>query len=400
MSISNSKRQAQPDLPLNDVCVIEIGHSLAAPYAGQIFANLGARVVKIESASAGDYARGWGPPFIGNDSALFHAVNHGKESCRADFNDPASVAAIRSFIETHADVVIQNLKPGSLAKYGLDSDSLMVLKPSLIYCNLGAFGAVGPLRDKPGYDPLVQAYSGMMSIVGNDSDAPSRVPISLNDMGTGMWAVIGVMGALRERDHFGRRQGQVIDVSLYETALAWMTVPLSDCLADGKLPVRLGSGSPNIVPYQVFRCADENILVAAGNDTLYQRLCKTLGLPELIKDERFETNALRVSHRSALIPLLQNRFAQKPAEYWITRLEEESIPCGPIQTVDRVIASEQTAALGMLCTTPDGSGKTVALPLSFNGQRPPPSGNTPKLGQHDHILNITTSLPRKLEEKS
>ena len=165
---------ASKPLPLQDVCVVEIGHSLAAPYAGQIFAHLGARVVKIENAASGDYARGWGPPFIDGDSALFHAMNHGKESCRADFNDPASIGAVRDFILENADVVIQNLKPGSLDRHGLGARNLMAQCPGLIYCNLGAFGAAGPLWDKPGYDPLVQAYSGMMSIVGHVADAPSR----------------------------------------------------------------------------------------------------------------------------------------------------------------------------------------------------------------------------------
>lgn len=388
-------RSAGKPLPLQDVCVVEIGHSLAAPYAGLVFAHLGARVVKIENAGSGDYARGWGPPFIDGDSALFHAINHGKESCRADFNDPASIAAVRDFILEHADVVIQNLKPGSLDRHGLGPRELMAQSPALVYCNLGAFGAVGPLRDKPGYDPLVQAYSGMMSIVGHDADAPSRVPISLNDMGTGMWAVIGVLAALRDRDRSEPARGQVVDVSLYETALAWMTVPLSDCLADGKLPVRLGSGSPNIVPYQVFACADQSILVAAGNDTLYRRLCQIMDLPALAKDSRFATNGDRVSNRKVLIPLLEARFKEAPASYWIPRLEAESIPCGPMQTVDRVIASEQTAALDILRKTPDRRSTTVALPVSFDGCRPPLPGNTPALGQHDHVIGRprTASLP-------
>lgn len=384
-------------LPLQDICVVEIGHSLAAPYAGLIFAHLGARVVKIENAVSGDYARGWGPPFIDGDSALFHAINHGKESCRADFNDPASIGAVRDFILRNADVVIQNLKPGSLDRHGLGARDLMARCPALIYCNLGAFGAVGPLRDKPGYDPLVQAYSGMMSIVGHDADAPSRVPISLNDMGTGMWAVIGVLAALRDRDRSDPPRGQVVDVSLYETALAWMTVPLSDCLVDGKLPVRLGSGSPNIVPYQVFACADQAILVAAGNDTLYRRLCQTMDLPALAADSRFATNSDRVSNRKVLIPLLEARFKEAPASYWIPRLEAESIPCGPMQPVDRVIASEQTSSLDILRQTPDKRSTTVALPVSFDGRRPPLPGNTPALGQHDHVIgrHRTPTLPEK-----
>jgi crotonobetainyl-CoA:carnitine CoA-transferase CaiB-like acyl-CoA transferase len=377
---------SQP-LPLDGVCVVEIGHSLAAPYAGLIFAHLGARVVKIESASGGDYARGWGPPFVEGSSALFHAINHGKESIRADFSDPQCVDRIRDFIVANADVVIQNLKPGNLDRHRLGAQDLTRLCPSLIYCNLGAFGASGPLRDKPGYDPLVQAYSGMMSIVGHDADAPSRVPVSLNDMGTGMWAVIGVLASLRSRNSESQQQGRIIDVSLYETALAWMTVPLSDCLAGGKQPTRMGSGSPNIVPYQVFNCSDEAILVAAGNDTLYRRLFKTMGLPALAEDSRFLTNGHRVANRDELIALLETRFREIPARQWLTRLEAESIPCGPLQSVDRVVTNEQTLSLDILRKTPDGKITTVALPVSFDGERPPLPGNTPALGEHDHLLS-------------
>jgi crotonobetainyl-CoA:carnitine CoA-transferase CaiB-like acyl-CoA transferase len=370
--------------PLEGLCVVEIGHSLAAPYAGLILAHLGARVVKVESAQGGDYARGWGPPFIDDASALFHAMNHGKESVRADFHDEAQVRAVRDFIVAHADVVLQNLKPGALDKHGLGARDLLALRPTLVVCNMGAFGASGPLRDKPGYDPLAQAYSGMMSLVGHDDAAPSRVPISINDMGTGMWAAIGVLAALRQRDADGR--GHVVDVSLFETALAWMTVPLSDSLAGGQQPARLGSASPNIVPYQVFDCADGEILVAAGNDTLYQRLCKVMELQSLASDPRFVTNGQRVANRKALIPLLQARFREAPAREWLQRLERESIPCGPLQTVADVVHDPQTLSLDILRRTPDQRTTTVALPVSFDGVRPPLPGNTPALGQHDHLI--------------
>jgi len=383
---------SQP-LPLTDVCVIEIGHSIAAPYAGQIFSQLGARVIKIESSTTGDYARGWGPPFIEGAAALFHAMNNGKQSIRADFSDKDCLARVRAFILEHADVVIQNLKPGNLEGHGLGAQALTAEKPSLIYCNLGAFGATGPLRDKPGYDPLAQAYSGMMSILGHEGDAMSRVPLSLNDMGTGMWTVIGVLSALRTRDADPLRRGQIVDVSLYETALAWMVVPLSDVLAGAALPKRSGSSSPNIVPYQVFDCADSAILVAAGNDTLYARLCHAMELPAIAQDPRFIVNGGRVENRVALIELLQARFKELPAQTWLAKLEAVSIPCGPIQTVDRVIANEQTQALDILRTTPDGKATTVALPLSFNGQRPPLAGNTPALGEHDYLLHPVPSQP-------
>jgi crotonobetainyl-CoA:carnitine CoA-transferase CaiB-like acyl-CoA transferase len=395
----SEEEQTARSLPLAGICVVEIGHSLAAPYAGHIFAQLGARVVKIENADGGDYARGWGPPFIDDASALFHAINHGKQGISADFSDTACTDLIRQFIVSNADVVIQNLKPGGLDRYGLGARDLTKLCPSLIYCNLGAFGATGPLQNKPGYDPLVQAYSGMMSIVGHANDAPSRVPVSINDMGTGMWAVIGVLAALRDKDRSDPERGRIIDVSLYETALAWMTVPLSDCLAGGPEPARIGSGSPNIVPYQVFNSADGAILVAAGNDTLYRRLCSVMDLPSLADDPRFVSNGNRVLNRDALIAILEDRFKQKTARDWLECLEAESIPCGPLRTVDLVVEDEQTISLDMLRKTPDGRTTTVALPVSFNGKRPPLPGNTPSLGEHNHLLATPSDFASRAHQR-
>jgi crotonobetainyl-CoA:carnitine CoA-transferase CaiB-like acyl-CoA transferase len=388
--------QSAKPLPLSDLCVVEIGHSLAAPYAGLILAQLGARVIKIEQANGGDYARGWGPPFIDGASALFHAMNLGKESIRADFADPASAACVRNLIAEHADVVLQNLKPGTLERYRLGATTLRERDPALIVCNLGAFGASGPLREKPGYDPLAQAYSGMMKLVGHDDDAPSRVPVSINDMGTGMWAVIGVLTALRRRAADGN--GCVIDVSLYETALAWMKVPLSDCLAGAPQPARLGSGSPNIVPYQVFECADDAILVAAGNDKLYERLCNVMELPHLATDPRFVTNGGRVANRAVLIGLLQKRFHELSAATWMERLERESIPCGPLQSLEAVVNDPQTLSLEILCASPDRRVTTVGLPISFDGVRPPLPGNTPALGEHDAVLESMTATPANDKE--
>jgi crotonobetainyl-CoA:carnitine CoA-transferase CaiB-like acyl-CoA transferase len=371
------------DNPLANLCVVEIGHSLAAPYAAMILCSLGARVVKVENVRGGDPARGWGPPFIDDAAAMFHAVNLGKQSVRADFDDPVSVARLQAFVLEHADVVIQNLKVGSLEKHGLGAEQLRAAKPSLIYCNVGAFGDKGPLKRKPGYDPLVQAYSGMMKLVGNPDDEASRVPVSLNDMGTGMWGAIGLIVALRERDRTGL--GTTINVSLYETALAWMTVQITDVLAGGKSPSRLGSGNANIVPYQVFICADDAILVAAGNDGLFRKLCVCLGLDGLAEDVRFLGNGDRVAHRAELIPLLAARFRERNADDWITRLEAVGVPCGPLQSIDDVIGNAQTAALGILGKSPGGV-TTVALPLSFDGSRPALPGEAPQLGQHDAML--------------
>jgi crotonobetainyl-CoA:carnitine CoA-transferase CaiB-like acyl-CoA transferase len=374
-------------LPLEGICVVEIGHSLAAPYAGMVLGALGAEVIKVESPDGGDHARDWGPPYIDGAAALFHAVNHGKASVALSLSDPQAVARLRAFIDQRADVVLQNLKRGSLEKYGLGAAALRADKPSLVYCNLGAFGEAGPLRDKPGYDPLVQALSGLMSLMGGPGEPLSRIPVSVNDMGTGLWAAIGVLAALFRRQRTG--VGEVVSVSLYETALGWAGMQIADYLANGVLPGRWGSGTAAIVPHQAFDCADAPIMVAAGNDRLFARLCEVLGVPELARDLRYATNGARVGNRAALIASLMRVFGTRPARAWLAALDAAGIPCGPIQTIDQVVGHEQTLALDILKTTSDGAARVVGLPMSFGGVRPAKTGRTPRLGEHGDILTTT-----------
>jgi len=374
-------------LPLEGVCVVEIGHSLAAPYAGMILGSLGATVIKIESADGGDYARDWGPPFIDGAAALFHAVNHGKSSIAMSLSNPDEADALRALIRTRADVVLQNLKAGGTEKYGLGADEMLRMKPSLVYCNLGAFGTSGPLRDKPGYDPLVQALSGLMSFLGQPGEPPSRIPVSVNDMGTGLWAAIGVLAALFRRQHTG--EGEVVSVSLYETAISWAGIQIADYLASGVLPGRWGSGTAAIVPHQAFECADGTIMVAAGNDRLFRRLCDVLAVPALAADARFATNGARVQNRVELIDLLHAEFRKAGSAHWLAALDVAGIPSGPLQTIDQVVAHEQTKALDLLRTTDDGAATVVGVPISFGGARPAHVGRTPRLGEHNHLLAKT-----------
>ncbi|MGE0119899.1 MAG: CaiB/BaiF CoA transferase family protein [Dongiaceae bacterium] len=370
--------------PLTGICVVEIGHSLAAPYAGMILGALGADIIKVEEANSGDYARDWGPPFVDGASALFHAVNHGKRSVSLSLANSEDVRGLRRLILERADVVLQNLKAGSAEKYGIGPRDLTADKQSLIYCSVGAFGEVGPLRDKPGYDPLVQALSGQMSFIGSPGDGYTRIPISLNDMGTGLWAAIGVLAALARRQTTGK--GEIVSVSLYETALSWAGIQIADYLASGILPGRWGSGTAAIVPYQAFECSDVPILVAAGNDRLFQRLCQVLGLPDLINDPRFRTNGARVSNRAALIAPLAEVLRSRPAAHWLSALDDAGIPSGQINTIDKVVAHDQTKALDIIMKTSDGSVQFVGLPISFGGERPNDAGRTPKLGEHNDIL--------------
>ena len=246
-------------------------------------------------------------------------------------------------------------------------------------CNLGAFGAQGPLRDRPGYDPMMQAYSGLMSLLGEDGRPPVRVPASIVDMGAGMWSVIGILAALQERQHTGR--GGIVDTSLYETGLAWMSIYLAGFLANREIPARHGSGVDMIVPYQAFAAADGYMMVAAGNDNLFRRLAEVLERPGLAADPRFRSNKDRVVHRSELVPILADIFATRKRAEWAERLEAAGIPNGPINALDQVVADPQTLALGMIQHKAGSALGLVGLPLSFDGTRPPFAKAAPALGE-------------------
>jgi crotonobetainyl-CoA:carnitine CoA-transferase CaiB-like acyl-CoA transferase len=370
--------------PLAGLCVIEIGHSIAAPYAGMILGELGAEVIKVENPRGGDAARGWGPPFSAGAATTFQAVNRAKSGITIDLTDPRQTAALAGVIEERADVVLHNLKAGALDRYGLGGAALCARKPSLIYCNLGAFGARGPLKDRPGYDPLMQAYGGLMSLLGEDGRPPVRVTVSIIDIATGMWAVIGILAALQERRRTGR--GGVIDTSLYETALAWMSLPLASYLENGVILPRHGSGVDQIVPYQAFAAQDGDIMIAAGNDNLFRKLAQAIGRPSLAEDPRFRTNGDRVVNRGAVIAILADVIATERIAVWAARLDAVGIPNGPIQTLDKVVADPQTLALGIIQRLAEPALSLVGLPLSFDGERPPFTKPAPALGEDNQAV--------------
>jgi len=371
--------------PLKGLMVFEIGHSVAAPFAGLIFSDLGAEVIKVENPKTGDHARGWGPPFWQGAAAAFHTFNRGKKDLAIDFSDPASVAALREAIVTRADVVIQNLRFGVVERYKLGAESLREERPDLIYCNLSAFGETGPLADKPGYDPLMQAFAGLMSVTGEGHNrSPVRVGVSLVDMGAGMWSVIGILASLIERAQ--SKRGAVVSTSLYETALTWMSIPMAGYQASGKIPRAYGSGVAEIVPYQCFMTRDGWLMIAAGNDGLYRKLCAVLNHPEWATDDRFLRNGDRVANRDILIPMLEQAIRGEPMEELMARLDAVGIPNAPIQTVDAVAAHPQTAALDIIRKGPEGSLPVVGLPISFDGGRPAFGWPTPALGEHTSLL--------------
>lgn len=378
-------------LPLSMLQVVELGHSVAAPFAGQILGDLGARVIKVENPDAGDDARSWGPPFWHGTSATFQSLNRHKLSVTVDLKDPAQCDKLRTLIVQDADVVIQNMRPGQVAKFGVDAATICALNPRLIYCNLGAFGAGGPLSDRPGYDPLMQACGGIMSVTGEEGRPPVRVGPSIIDMGAGLWSVIGILAAIERRHLTGR--GSVVDTSLYETALAWMTVPAALQLASGRDPSRVGTEAPMIVPYKAFKAADRYLVIAAGNDTLFRRLCEVLGHPEWATDPRFVDNPSRVKSREAINALIDAVVAGQDAAHWSARLDVAGVPCALIQTVSEVLAHPQTRALGIVKPVPEGTMSLMGLPLRFDGERPPMRSSAPTLGSGNAEIFGVATIP-------
>lgn len=366
-------------LPLAGLVVVELGHSVAAPFAGQVLGDLGAAVIKVEKP-AGDDARQWGPPFVDGAAATFQALNRNKQSWALDLREPQHLGALLTLIDERADVVIQNMRPGQADDLGLGADALRARKPSLVYCNLGAFGAGGPLATRPGYDPLMQAFGGIMSVVGEAGGAPVRVGPSIIDMGSGMWAVIGIQAALLRRQATG--VGGTVDVSLFETAVAWMTMFAAQYQASGVLPGKNGSGQAGIVPYRAYRTADGDLVVAAGNNGLFSRLCGVLGHPEWATDPRFVDNPARVQHAAELYALLEPAFQAHGNAGWTERLDAAGVPCAPVQDVAQMLAHPQTQALGIVQPVPGSSVPMVGLPVRFDGARPQPRSASPALGAH------------------
>jgi crotonobetainyl-CoA:carnitine CoA-transferase CaiB-like acyl-CoA transferase len=370
-------------LPLAGMVVIEFGHSVAAPFAGQVLGDLGAEVIKVEKPE-GDDARKWGPPFVDGAAATFQALNRNKKSIVCSLRDEADRARLLRLIDERADIVLQNLRPGQADALGLGAGALLARKPSLVYCNLGAFGATGPMKDRPGYDPLMQAFGGVMSMVGEPGWPSVRVGPSIVDMGTGMWAVIGIVSALLRRKNTGG--GGVVDVSLFETATSWMTMFAAQFLASGEVPKKTGSGQVGIVPYRAYRTADGELVVAAGNNKLFASFCEVLGHPEWTRDERFATNPDRVRNAAALYALIEAEMAKHGNAHWNAALDAAGVPCAPVQDVKQMLEHPQTQALRISQEVPGSSIPMLGLPLSIDGRRPQPRSASPALGQHTEEL--------------
>ncbi|MFM7011452.1 MAG: CaiB/BaiF CoA transferase family protein [Betaproteobacteria bacterium] len=369
--------------PFQGLVVVELGHSVAAPFAGLILAEMGAEVIKVEK-SDGDDARRWGPPFWEGEGAYFQALNRNKQSVVCNLRDATELEALRNLITTRADIVIQNLRPGHVKKLGLDAATLRARKPTLIYCNLGAFGASGPLKDRPGYDPLMQAFGGIMSTTGEPGRPSVRVAPSIVDMGTGMWAVIGILSALYQRTQTGN--GHEVDVSLFETAATWASLLAAQVMASGKEVEKQGSGAPGIAPYKAYVTQDGEVVISAGSDSLFKSLSGVLGHPEWASDQRFKDNPSRVANQTELYRLIDSVIAAQPTAHWVAALEEAGVPCAPVNTIGQVLEHPQTQALDLIHPVPGTGMRFVALPVSFDGRRPRVRSAPPGLGAHTQQL--------------
>jgi crotonobetainyl-CoA:carnitine CoA-transferase CaiB-like acyl-CoA transferase len=359
--------------PLSGIRVLDLTSSLAGPTATEILGALGADVVKVEHPVRGDEARDWGPSFFGGGSVMFFSANAGKRSLALDVGAPAGLEALLRLAES-ADVAVQSLRPGAAERKGFGAEALRARNPRLVYASIGAFGRRGPLAAEPGYDPLMQAAAGIMSVTGEPDRPPVRVGASLVDIGTGVWAALAIVAALYE----GR--GRTLDLSLYETALSLVPYQLAAVLAGAPPPGRHGTAFPLIVPYQVFPTSDGELMLVAGNDRLFARACSAVGAPELARNPRFATNPLRVENRHELIPLLAAATAEQTTAALLARLRDAGVPASPVHDLAEVAEHEQLHALGIL---QELSGRRlVSPPLSADGERVRYRSAPPLLGEH------------------
>jgi formyl-CoA transferase len=365
---------------LQGIRVLELGQVLAGPFAGVILADLGAEVVKLERVEGGDDARHMGPAFRNGDALNFHIFNRGKKSVAIDLKSQPGRDAFER-LAAQADIFIHNMRPGVTAALGIDGPALCARHPRLIYCGISAFGDAGPMQMRPGYEPLVQAFSGLSSTNGGPDDPPMRTGASVCDQGTGMWAVIAALALLQRRQVTGR--GGVVSASLLETALVWNGQKADAFTNQGRLPERHRSGHPGFVPYEAFDTADAPLLICCGNDRLFAKFAAVLGRADWVDDPRFATNRSRLANKPALLEQLCPLLRGRTRAQWIESFEAAGVPCAPIHTVPEILAHPQAQALGMRHTVPGEDFSLTALPFTVDGERPSPQGPAPRLGEHN-----------------
>ena len=391
--------------PLSHLTILDLSRVLAGPWCTQLLADLGATVIKIEKPGSGDDTRAWGPPFLkdvdGKDTgeaAYYLGCNRGKLSVAIDFTIPEGRDLVLA-LALQADALVENFKVGGLARYGLDYASVAPLNPRLVYASITGFGQDGPYADRAGYDFVIQGMSGFMSVTGERDDRPGGGPqkagVAITDLMTGMYTSVALLAALAHRDRTG--QGQWIDACLFDSSVAMMAIMNMNYLVSGSVPVRAGNAHQNIVPYQVFACADGRLILAVGNDGQFRRFCEIGGKPQWAADERFATNAARVRHRDALVPLIDALMLTRTQRAWLDALERAGVPCGPINRLDQVFDDPQVRARGMKLDLPHplaGSVPQVRAPLRLSATPPAYAAPPPLLGAHtSDVLRSRLALP-------
>ncbi|WP_298608927.1 CaiB/BaiF CoA-transferase family protein [uncultured Thiothrix sp.] len=397
--------------PLQGIRVLDLSRILAGPWCSQQLADLGAEVIKIEKPNEGDDTRRWGPPWLANstEAAYYLCANRGKQSVTIDMAKPEGQALLHELVK-HCDVVLENFKVGGLKKYQLDYDRLKTIKPDLIYCSITGFGQTGPYAQRAGYDFMIQGMGGLMSLTGQpDSElggGPVKVGVAFADIFTGMYAVNAILAALFQRQQTGI--GTHIDLALLDVQVGVLANQALNYLTSGQVPGRLGNAHPNIVPYQAFATQDGHLILAVGNDAQFQRFCEVASCAELAQDERFLTNAKRVEHRQVLVPLLIPVLKQRSTDDWLLALEKVGVPCGPINTLDRVFADPQVKHRQLEIELPHstaGSVKLVSNPIRFDNQALNADTPPPLLGEHTEkvlskLLNLDVDQQQTLKAKA
>jgi crotonobetainyl-CoA:carnitine CoA-transferase CaiB-like acyl-CoA transferase len=368
-------------LPLEGVRVLDLSRVLAGPYTTMVLADLGADVIKVEHPERGDDTRHWGPPFAAGESAYFLSVNRNKRSIGVDLKDPEGLERVKR-LAAGADVLIENMRRGTLDKLGLGYEALRETNPGLAYCSITGFGP-GEDRNRPGYDFLIQARAGIMGITGFPDGEPTKVGVAIADIVCGLYAATAILAALRRRDTTG--EGARIEVPLFEATLSWLANRGQEYLVSGEDKGRMGNAHPTIVPYQTFDASDNPIAVAVGNDAQFRRLCEAIGSAELADDERYATNPARVANREELVEVLQQKFSKRTTDEWVEKIREAGVPCGPVNALADVFSDEHVLSSGILQTVEHpvaGLLEMLASPVLIDLERPPIRRPPPTLGQH------------------
>jgi crotonobetainyl-CoA:carnitine CoA-transferase CaiB-like acyl-CoA transferase len=384
---------------LDGIKVLDLSRALAGPYCTMMLADMGAEVIKVEMPGTGDDSRAWGPPFVEGESAYFMSINRNKKSITLDMKGSKAIEIIMKLIKG-SDVLVENFRPGAMERLGLAYQQVKAVNPRLVYCSISGFGQNGPYRMLPGFDQVLQGMGGLMSITGEPDGPPVKVGVPIADITAGMFAAYGIAIALFNREKTG--SGQMVDISLLDSQVALLTYRAGSFFASGEIPKRVGSGHPVIVPYQAFKARDVYINIAVGNDQLWEKFCKAVGLEDIMNDHRFATNAKRVQNRDAVVKAVGDLIATKNGEEWLKILTDAGIPCGPIYTVDKIFSDPQVMYRQMVAELHHpkaGTIKVTGNPVKLSDTPGEPSVAPPLLGQHtQEVLERLGYSAKEIEE--